>query len=1061
MKPVYIKIQAFGSYQEECISFEHVKQGLFLITGDTGAGKTTIFDAVTFALYGRTSGGKRDGKMMRSQYAPLDKKTEVEFCFTYRGKEYTIIRSPEQENWKKIETEEGEELYKKLATARKPRVELIMPDHTSYPGKIKEINEKIEEIIGLSAEQFTQIAMLAQGDFMKLLHASSQERREIFAKIFNTQLYARMEQEIAQRAKNMNIQLSANKNDIKKELDRITCTEDSQYAKEWNTDRYQERFSENSSGELMELVFHICEEGKEKLEHVENDKNDTQERISVLEDRMQLARTVNQYFEDLHQWKEKEAQLKKQEADIEELNIRIQAGQRAQEVKADYDHLKTKEAEIQECHQRMKELDSWIQEHQKEKEELQRQAETARRKYDQESPQLHAAIHAIEKSLEIYDELELLMIQKQKTEVGMVQANRELEETNHKKADCEKNAKELSENMDKLKEHTMNPELLEKELEITENRKREIAAVQKLRQRLSELGEELKQKEENYQKAEEQEEESQNNYEKIYQNFLSSQVLLLQKELKEGEPCPVCGAVHHGQPVSEHLQESAPIDEKQLKREKTKWDKISEAKNTAYRQMQDKASEKKAVFKTMEDCCRNLYGDTAFSVEEQELKERLEADYEEICRRLEERKERKQQADDYKEKLLKQEEQLTELNDKIALYTQNIQDKTTQLQQLTIETSSKEASIQALNKQLLHPDRASAQKEQKKKKRSLKELEKAAEQQENDYQAFELEMNQNTGKLSSEKENYQRLQTAQKKAEGKYKESLQAQGFENTQEFLEAFLEKSCIGEYQQKIEDYRTSLAVAHNNMERLRKETEGKEKKDISHYETEIKNLKERRIELDKESKILFNLTEVNKKAYQKSCALYSQRETLQKTASIYINLDNTANGRLSGKHMNFQTYIQRRYFRQIIDRANRRLYQMSGSQFLLQCRDMENLGTQGQVGLDLDVYSIVNDQTRDVKTLSGGESFMAALAMALGMADIIQESHGSVHIDTMFIDEGFGSLSEETRGKAIQVLNELSEGKRLVGIISHVSELKSQVETKLQISKTDRGSRAHWEM
>ena len=217
MKPVHIKIQAFGSYQEECISFEHVKQGLFLITGDTGAGKTTIFDAVTFALYGRTSGGKRDGKMMRSQYAPLDKKTEVEFCFTYRGKEYTIIRSPEQENWKKIETEEGEEQYKKLATARKPRVELIMPDHTSYPGKIKEINEKIEEIIGLSAEQFTQIAMLAQGDFMKLLHASSQERREIFAKIFNTQLYARIEQEIAQRAKNMNIQLSANKNDIKKE----------------------------------------------------------------------------------------------------------------------------------------------------------------------------------------------------------------------------------------------------------------------------------------------------------------------------------------------------------------------------------------------------------------------------------------------------------------------------------------------------------------------------------------------------------------------------------------------------------------------------------------------------------------------------------------------------------------------------------------------------------------------------------------------------------------------------------------------------------------------------
>ena len=174
----------------------------------------------------------------------------------------------------------------------------------------------------------------------------------------------------------------------------------------------------------------------------------------------------------------------------------------------------------------------------------------------------------------------------------------------------------------------------------------------------------------------------------------------------------------------------------------------------------------------------------------------------------------------------------------------------------------------------------------------------------------------------------------------------------------------------------------------------------------------------------------------------------------------LDDTVNGRISGKHINFQTYIQRRYFKQVVDRANKRLYVMSGNQFLLQCRDVENLGAQGYVGLDLDIYSVVNDQTRDVKTLSGGESFMAALSMALGMADIIQNSRGSIHIDTMFIDEGFGSLSEETRNQAVRILNELSEGKRLVGIISHVSELKSQIETKLVVRKNDKGSSAVWE-
>ncbi|MDF2486865.1 MAG: hypothetical protein K0R46_3033, partial [Herbinix sp.] len=139
----------------------------------------------------------------------------------------------------------------------------------------------------------------------------------------------------------------------------------------------------------------------------------------------------------------------------------------------------------------------------------------------------------------------------------------------------------------------------------------------------------------------------------------------------------------------------------------------------------------------------------------------------------------------------------------------------------------------------------------------------------------------------------------------------------------------------------------------------------------------------------------------------------------------------------------------------------YTMSNGQFILKCRGVEDLSNQGEVGLDLDVYSMVNDQIRDVKTLSGGESFMAALAMALGMADIIQNSAGSIHIDTMFIDEGFGSLSDETRTQAINVLNELSEGKRLVGIISHVSELKAQIGTKLLVTKTDKGSKARWDI
>ena len=167
--------------------------------------------------------------------------------------------------------------------------------------------------------------------------------------------------------------------------------------------------------------------------------------------------------------------------------------------------------------------------------------------------------------------------------------------------------------------------------------------------------------------------------------------------------------------------------------------------------------------------------------------------------------------------------------------------------------------------------------------------------------------------------------------------------------------------------------------------------------------------------------------------------------------------ANGQMAGMaRMDFQTYMQRRYFQQMVDAANRRLVGMSGRQFLLECRSLENLGRQGEAGLDLDVYSLVNDSIRDVKTLSGGESFIAALALALGMADVIQQEAGKIHVDTLFIDEGFGSLDENARNQAIRILNELAGGDRLVGIISHVSELKEQIEQKIVVTKTDKGSR-----
>jgi exonuclease SbcC len=313
------------------------------------------------------------------------------------------------------------------------------------------------------------------------------------------------------------------------------------------------------------------------------------------------------------------------------------------------------------------------------------------------------------------------------------------------------------------------------------------------------------------------------------------------------------------------------------------------------------------------------------------------------------------------------------------------------------------------------------------------------------------------GKLAQEEQNLAELETDALQAQKAYENALQQQGFSAEADFLEARLERAEISKLQQQVKDHEIRWQITQNDLERLQRETEGKETIDTSAYQEKCTILKETREALEQQDRQLHTITQNNQSALAAARTLYQKRADMDQKHKILNSLNDTANGK---KHMKFQTYVQRYFFKTIIASANQRLYRMSGGQFILQCRDVKDLGRQGYVGLDLDVYSIVNEQCRDVKTLSGGESFMAALSMALGMADIIQNSTGSVHIDTMFIDEGFGSLSEETRSQAIQVLSELSEGKRLVGIISHVSELKAQVETKLVVTKSEKGSRARWE-
>ncbi|HPU62987.1 MAG TPA: SMC family ATPase, partial [Mobilitalea sp.] len=293
MKPIYIKMSAFGSYAgEEVIDFTGINNGIFLITGDTGAGKTTIFDAITYALYDRTSGGKRDGVMMRSQYAADDVRTFVEFKFQYRGETYIINRSPRQNRISKRRNKDGEYVL----TTEQAAVTLIMPDGQPFRGNIKETNQKIVDIIGLDADQFTQIAMIAQGEFLKLLHASSKERKEIFGKIFNTRIYWLIEEELKRRANEVYIALEDNKKAIVRELEDVQLIKDSSLTELWNE---MGRFTETDPEKQLEMLKQVIKEVKYREEDINSHIRVYKKELDEVNTKISQAKDLNKLFDDL------------------------------------------------------------------------------------------------------------------------------------------------------------------------------------------------------------------------------------------------------------------------------------------------------------------------------------------------------------------------------------------------------------------------------------------------------------------------------------------------------------------------------------------------------------------------------------------------------------------------------------------------------------------------------------------------------------------------------------------------------------------------------------------
>lgn len=913
MRPITLTMSAFGPYAAKTV-IELDKlgtNGLYLITGDTGAGKTTIFDAITYALYGEASGNTRDVNMFRSKYAEPSTPTEVELTFEYAQKIYTVRRNPEYDRPKA----RGEGY-----TTEKANAELHYPDGRVVT-KLKEVNKAIVDIMGIDRSQFTQIAMIAQGDFLKLLLASTEDRKKIFQKIFRTQCYYQLQERLKQQTGELAAEYDQTGSSIRQYINGIACHPDNVLMLEVD----KAKKGELKNTEAVQLMEKLIKQDNAALQKVlgEIEKLDKQKQKIAA----QLAVAENRKTTEEKQEKAKENLARETQRQKTLETEKNEAAAHQPEVQKAVEAIAKLEAQLPEYAE--------MQKKQTERTGLQKALEELAQKIKTEE----AAAEKLAQSIKDLKAEQALL-----QNAGAAQAAQKAEK-------------------DRLAEQQKDLEAL----------KKEYAVYQKLEAQLKKAQADYAQKsEDSGQKRAE--------YEHKNKLYLDAQAGILAETLTEGVPCPVCGSLEHPHPAQK--PENAPTKQ-ELEICKAKAEEAEKATQAASSKASNCIGQVDASRENLRDHGQKWLGTDAI-----EEMERL------CC-------EKQQQT---AAALQKAEQQLKEIEKQLG--------RKAALDQLIPQ---KEDEL-----------------EQCKNRRGSYETQQAGDGAK--LQAAEKRLKELAEKLSypSEAEANQALQQLceKKQAWGK--------AIQETQKAYDACAE----------------NLAALKGMLEGYQKTLQGMEKVDVQAVLAAQAEADQQKAVWQAQKNEISDRLAVNGPILENLRPQISQMEETEKRLQCVQALSDTANGKLSGKEkIMLETYIQMTFFDRIIRRANVRLMVMSGGQYELKRRvNAEN--NRSQAGLELDVIDHYNGSERSVKTLSGGESFKASLALALGLSDEIQSSAGGIRLDTMFVDEGFGSLDEESLEQAVNALVGLTQGNRLVGIISHVSELKNRIDKQIVVTKEKSG-------
>jgi len=1056
-----LEMTAFGSYAEKtAVDFKRFTHGLYLITGDTGAGKTTIFDAIMFALYGVASGPDRRPEMMHCDFVPKSADTEVTLTFLHRDHIYTVTRTIHYRKKRGTADQFSDGTPDAILWERET-------DREPLKGASK-VTDRCTELLGLNAEQFRKIVMLAQGEFRKFLSANAEEKNEILGKLFDNSIYVRYQELLKGARDTLKAERDSQTSRIKNAMEAVFQMPEGPEAEERNL-----YLPEHPK--LAENLVELAEREQRRLAELERERETVREQERALIEQRGAADGRNRLLDELSEKRRQLADLEARTEEMAHLQAEYDAAEKVlRRIQPKRELLARMEQELQDARREMEELAASLQE-QEEAVNAAQAAVDADHGLVYEIENLKTELQLLEKTLPHYEELDRKQKEKQDAE-ATVQCTQEQLATDREARKRESAAlTELEEEQRAYAGIDAQVVRLEHEYIQAQNNTKALTDEKGIHSRIEEVfrnKKKLEKQESILQTLAEAAAEAERDHHRLYQAFISGQAGLiaegLRKELTEHSraACPVC----HTEFCAEQVHEFAPLpaetpvqadvdaakqdyDMKEEKRRK------QDQKTTALRLSIDSETESvlrdaAALFPECEGWDM-LSGEGWLSGKIDEL-QRIEADRKNA---LEEGRKKQERSNELAGQRKQTEERIVELD-------QAVSQEEEALTAHRLLAGKLDAAISALGDQLKYPDQKTADEQIQRWKDRLDFLNIQVKDHLEAQRTAISQRDKTQGTLNGKQNDLPDLEHSRAKAEEALQAALSENGFAALAEADQALVPlgtkagEDWLKEKQNILTEYRHSLVDTQSRIQELARQTEGLAYTELTELQQKIDQTVEEYQALDTTYVKLTQQMENHRSVIER---VSQAKAVLEKTEAAWNRLDLLADLAVGvsgdGGKLSFDRYVMGAVFQEILEMANRRLNIMSGGKYEL-IHQISADRKNAKAGLEVEVLDMATGKQRNSRSLSGGESFLVSLSLALGLSDVVQTHAGGQRLDALFIDEGFGSLDGSTLDTALNVLNQLTEGNCMVGIISHVSRLEESIPQKIRVKNSEQGSSLRYE-